>query len=213
MPKLKICGLKRPQDIQYVNRFSPDYIGFVFAKSSRQVTLQEAYSLREQLNSGILSVGVFVNEKPERIEELAEKGIIDMVQLHGDESVEYVELLRQRLAKGRKKGPEIIKAIRVASAQDVLRSLDYPADFLLFDTYTKGQYGGSGQCFNWQLLKEVKRPFFLAGGLDIHKIKKAAEEVRPYGLDISSAAETKGQKDEEKIRQLVEGVRKIRLQQ
>ncbi len=239
MPKLKICGLKRPEDIRYVNQYPPDFIGFVFAKSLRQITPREAKELRRQLKPGIVPIGVFVNEEIETIVRLVKEGVIDMVQLHGDESAEYVRLLGERLEEvnaGEEKGHQreeqrlslesapplgltsssraalshgIIKAVRVASRQDVKKALDFPADFLLFDTYTKGQYGGSGECFNWQLLKGIERPFFLAGGLKVENIAGAALEVKPFCLDVSSGAERDGKKDEEKIRRLVETIRKI----
>lgn len=213
MPKLKICGLKRPEDIRYVNQYPPDFIGFVFAKSLRQITPREAKELRRQLKPGIVPIGVFVNEEIENIVRLVKEGVIDMVQLHGDESAEYVRLLGERLEEVSSSRAAlshgIIKAVRVASRQDVKKALDFPADFLLFDTYTKGQYGGSGECFNWQLLKGIERPFFLAGGLKVENIAGAALEVKPFCLDVSSGAERDGKKDEEKIRRLVETIRKI----
>ena len=213
MPKLKICGLKRPEDIRYVNQYPPDFVGFVFAKSLRQITPREAKELRRQLKPGIVPIGVFVNEEIENIVRLVKEGVIDMVQLHGEESAEYVRLLGERLEEVSSSGAAlshgIIKAVRVASRQDVKKALDFPADFLLFDTYTKGQYGGSGECFNWQLLKGIERPFFLAGGLKVENIAGAALEVKPFCLDVSSGAERDGKKDEEKIRRLVETIRKI----
>ncbi|MDY5700681.1 MAG: phosphoribosylanthranilate isomerase [Lachnospiraceae bacterium] len=213
MPKLKICGLKRPEDIRYVNQYPPDFIGFVFAKSLRQIRPREAKELRRQLKPGIVPIGVFVNEEIENIVRLVKEGVIDMVQLHGDESAEYVRLLGERLEEVSSSRAAlshgIIKAVRVASRQDVKKALDFPADFLLFDTYTKGQYGGSGECFNWQLLKGIERPFFLAGGLKVENIAGAALEVKPFCLDVSSGAERDGKKDKEKIRRLVETIRKI----
>ena len=213
MPKLKICGLKRPEDIRYVNQYPPDFVGFVFAKSLRQIRHREAKELRRQLKPGIVPIGVFVNEEIENIVRLVKEGVIDMVQLHGEESAEYVRLLGERLEEVSSSKAAlshgIIKAVRVASRQDVKKALDFPADFLLFDTYTKGQYGGSGECFNWQLLKGIERPFFLAGGLKVENIAGAALEVKPFCLDVSSGAERDGKKDEEKIRRLVETIRKI----
>ena len=213
MPKLKICGLKRPEDIRYVNQYPPDFVGFVFAKSLRQITPREAKELRRQLKPGIVPIGVFVNEEIENIVRLVKEGVIDMVQLHGEESAEYVRLLGERLEEVSSSKAAlshgIIKAVRVASRQDVKKALDFPADFLLFDTYTKGQYGGSGECFNWQLLKGIERPFFLAGGLKVENIAGAALEVKPFCLDVSSGAERDGKKDEEKVRRLVETIRKI----
>ena len=211
MSKLKICGLKRLQDIQYVNQYSPDYVGFVFAKSTRQVTPGQAAELKRALKPEIRSVGVFVNEEIDRIITLLEEGIIDFIQLHGDEDIAYVKRLQEKIGrlpvKGSRQQGKIIKAIRVSDRQDIEKSLIFPTDYLLFDTYTRGQYGGSGECFDWKLLKEVDRPFFLAGGLQLGNIQEAVEAVHPYCLDISSGAETDGVKDEEKIRRLVETVK------
>ena len=217
MAKLKLCGLKRPQDIEFVNRYSPDYVGFVFAKSCRQVTPEQAAGLRRLLKPEILPIGVFVNAKIEAITALVEERVIDAVQLHGDETIDYVETLQQRLERItginrmkaiRKTEPvrrgTVIKAIRVSSPQEVKKALAYPTAYLLFDTYTQGQYGGSGKGFDWQLLKKVDRPFFLAGGLKADNVEKAIKEVRPFCVDISSGAETDGVKDKEKIRRLVE---------
>ncbi|MBQ9990925.1 MAG: phosphoribosylanthranilate isomerase [Lachnospiraceae bacterium] len=205
MSKIKICGLKRPEDIAYVNRYLPDYVGFVFAKSPRQVTGEQAAELKKILRPEILSVGVFVNEEIDTIVTLVKEGIIDLIQLHGDESIEYVRQLQERL-EDQSEG-KVIRAIRVSSPKDVKAVLDYPTDYLLFDTYIKGQYGGSGETFNWQLLKEVNRPFFLAGGLTTENIRQALDTVNPFCLDVSSGAETNRVKDEAKIQHLVEMVR------
>lgn len=208
MSRLKICGLKRPEDIDYVNEHLPDYIGFVFAKSARQVTDGQALELKKRLEPGILSVGVFVNGEMDRIVSLLEAGIIDLIQLHGQESIGYVKRLQKETGRLRtKERGRIIKAIRVLTLEDVEKGLDYPADYLLFDTYKKGQYGGSGECFDWQLLKGIDRPFFLAGGLKAENIENALEMVNPYCLDLSSGVETAGVKDAKKIKNVVEKVR------
>ncbi|MGN1331827.1 MAG: phosphoribosylanthranilate isomerase [Lachnospiraceae bacterium] len=226
MTRLKLCGLKRRQDIELVNRYLPDYVGFVFAQSPRQVTPKQAADLRGLLKPEILPVGVFVNAEIEAIAALVEEGTIAAVQLHGDETVDYVMKLQQRLERiagiNRLKADRtaepvrqgtLIKAIRVFSVQEVKKALAYPACYLLFDTYTKGQYGGSGKCFDWQVLKEIERPYFLAGGLSAENVEEAIKEVRPFCVDISSGAETNGIKDEEKIRCLVEKVRRFKMEE
>ncbi|MGN0307421.1 MAG: phosphoribosylanthranilate isomerase [Lachnospiraceae bacterium] len=202
MPKLKICGLKRPEDIAVVNSYLPEYVGFVFAKSPRQITADQAVELRALLSQDIIPVGVFVRESRGNILSLVEAGIIDLVQLHGDEDDSYIEDLQKGLKQlGRGK---IIKAVRVKEEKDIKTALDCPAEYLLFDTYTGDRYGGSGKRFNWQWLEGVKRPFFLAGGLNAENIREAVKIVTPYCVDVSSGVETDGVKDEKKIQRLVQ---------
>lgn len=205
MVKIKICGLRREEDISYVNECNPDYVGFVFAKSRRQVTREQAKHLRSQLNAGIIPVGVFVNEEMETIAELVLDGIIDVVQLHGEETEQDIERLRELTNKKVK----IIKAIRVESKSDIEKSREFSADYLLFDTFSKEEYGGTGKTFDWTLLKEVQVPFFLAGGISSTNIKEAADCVTPYAFDVSSAVETDGCKDREKILSLMDRTRQI----
>lgn len=135
MIKIKICGLRREEDISYVNECNPDYVGFVFAKSRRQVTKEQAYSLRKLLNPGIIPVGVFVNENMETIAGLVKEGIIDVAQLHGDETEQDIERLRRLTNKTVK----IIKAVRVESKADVEKSREFSADYLLFDSFSKSE--------------------------------------------------------------------------
>lgn len=208
MAKIKICGLRREEDIAYVNECKPDYIGFVFAKSRRRVTKEQARKLRKLLSLDITPVGVFVNEEPERIAELVQEGIIDMIQLHGDEDEGYVERLRKFV-----KSAPIIKAVRVAGKEDIAKcfhTLTW-ADFLLFDTFSQKEYGGTGECFDWNLLKELKggmeKPFFLAGGINSENVREALSLSNAFGVDVSSAVETDGVKDREKIHSMVKALR------
>ena len=205
MIKIKICGLRREEDISYVNEYRPDYVGFVFAKSPRQVTKEQARSLRGQLHPEIIPVGVFVNEDVNTIANFVTEGIIDVAQLHGDETKSYIRELRELTNNS----VQIIKAIRVQTEADVEKSKDFSTDYLLFDTFSTKGYGGTGKTFDWKLLKESEIPYFLAGGIDIGNMEEAAKSLQPYAFDVSSAVETCGYKDREKIAALLERLRRI----
>ena len=204
MTKIKICGIKRKEDIGMVNDLSPDYIGFVFAKSSRQVTTAQAEVLKKQLFPSIKAVGVFVNEEQQKIIRLCENKIIDLVQLHGDEDLNYIQELKNHISC------PVIKAVRVQSSEQIRRAEKLPCDYLLLDTYTKGQYGGSGQTFDRTLIPKLTKPFFLAGGLTADNVAASIIECKmckPYAVDVSSAVETAGVKDREKIAEFMLHVR------
>lgn len=195
--KIKICGLSRPEDIEYANRVHPDYIGFVFwEKSRRRVTLERAAELRKLLEPGILAVGVFVNAPCKEVISLLNTGVIDIAQLHGEETEEDIRYIMTLQHK------PVIKAVKVRSRHDVEAWLDSSADYLLFDSGM-----GSGITFDWELLKDVKRKYFLAGGLNPGNLEEALEKIQPYGVDLSSGVETDGVKDFEKMRTVVETVR------
>ncbi|ACL77507.1 phosphoribosylanthranilate isomerase [Ruminiclostridium cellulolyticum] len=202
--KIKICGLTRTQDIEYVNEALPDYVGFVFAKSKRQVTPETAEQLRKLLDSRIAVVGVFVNEDIDRITSLCKNGIIDIIQLHGDESDEYIESLRQNIDN------LIIKAIRVKDSESVKASCSLPCDYLLFDTFSGNDYGGTGKAFDWKLISDIDKPFFLAGGISIDNAVTAIKNMSPYCLDISSGVETDSVKDRNKILNIVNLARSVK---
>lgn len=197
--KIKICGLKRNEDIEYVNEALPDYIGFVFSKSRRQVTLQQAYDLKRDLNSRIKSVGVFVNEPQDMIAELAKNGIIDLAQLHGNEDNVYISKLREK-TDGKVK---IIKAISISNEFSIDQINEINADFFLLDNGS----GGTGKAFDYSLIKnKVNDRIFLAGGINAGNIKNAVS-LNPYCIDVSSGAESDGIKDREKIIKLVRSIR------
>jgi len=201
MTKIKICGLSRMEDIAAVTAARPDYIGFVFAASRRQVEMETARALKQVLDPGIEAVGVFVNHPVAEIIALAEAGIIELIQLHGDEDEATVLRLQAQT------GLPVIRAFRINSPADIRETA---ADYRLFDTYDPSQYGGSGATFNWELLQGVSGDFFLAGGLNIDNIKAAVNQVNPYCVDISSGVETDGVKDRDKIIEIVEKLRRIR---
>lgn len=207
--KIKICGLTRKQDIEYVNEALPDFIGFVFAKSRRQVSAETAAELKSLLDVRIKSVGVFVNEDISFICGLSSKGVIDYIQLHGDEDCKYIEALKEQLRKSDCSTP-IIKAVRVKDAGSLHMLQEFNSDFFLLDTYSDKEYGGTGKTFDWSLAQNIGKPFFLAGGLNYDNITDAINKAGPFCLDVSSGVETEGFKDRTKIIGLVEFIRSVK---
>ena len=198
MVKVKICGIRRMEDIEIVNRYKPDYIGFVFADSKRRVSHDLAYELKLNLDSDIISVGVFVDASLNEILKLFDEGVIEMAQLHGSESDEYILTLKEKTNSELK----IIKAIEMSEDVDLLEYNNSHADYLLLDS---GK--GSGKTFDWSLIEsDLNKKFFLAGGLDISNISDAIKEFDPYAIDLSSSLEVDGFKDESKIKELMEAI-------
>ena len=198
MVKVKICGIRRMEDIEIVNRYKPDYIGFVFADSKRRVSHDLAYELKLNLDSDIISVGVFVDASLDEILKLFDEGVIEMAQLHGSESEEYILTLKEKTNSELK----IIKAIEMSEDVDLLEYNNSHADYLLLDS---GK--GSGKTFDWSLMEsDLNKEFFLAGGLDISNISDAINEFDPYAIDLSSSLEVDGFKDESKIKELMEAI-------
>ena len=196
MVKIKICGIKRLEDIEMVNRYKPDYIGFVFADSKRKVSHNLAKELRNNLDSDIIPVGVFVDSPQDEILRLFDDGIIEIAQLHGSESEQYILDLKKR-TNGELK---IINAIEMTQEIDLLEYNDSNSDYLLLDS---GK--GSGKTFDWSLIrKDIKKEFFLAGGLNSENVTQAINEFNPYAIDLSSSLETDGFKDENKIKEIME---------
>ena len=198
--KIKICGLKRQEDITYVNEAKPDYCGFIieFPKSSRNVTGDQIRTLTANLHPDIIPVGVFVNASPERVEELLLDGTIQIAQLHGQEDEDYIRRIQRNTRH------QVIKAFSVKTTQDIELALQSPADYILLDQGS----GGTGKTFDWSLIPEITRPFFLAGGLRLENITEAVSRFHPYALDLSSGVETDGYKDKEKIIAAVAAVRR-----
>ena len=197
MTRIKLCGLKRIEDIQTVNQLLPDYIGFVFAqKSKRYVSPAQAAELKSSLDPEIAAVGVFVNEKPEKVAELLNKDIIDLAQLHGSEDEDYIRRLRMLTYK------PLIKALRVKDKSDLEAAENCSAEYILLDAGA-----GDGLTFDWSILQGFSRPYFLAGGLDPSNVKSAIEELSPYAVDVSSGIETDGFKDAAKMKAFVDAVR------
>lgn len=194
--KIKICGLFREEDITFANQVLPDYAGFVFAPSRRRITEEQAIRFKRRLSPQIQAVGVFVNAPAEEIIAYLTEGIIDIAQLHGTETEEEIQYIKAVAGK------PVIKAVKVRDRSDVEAWLDSSADFLLFDSGA-----GSGETFDWRLLGEVNRPFFLAGGLKPENLREAMEKASPYAIDLSSGVETNGVKDAAKMQEAVAIVR------
>ena len=197
MVKVKICGLTRTRDIEAVNAEMPDFIGFVFARSKREVTPDAAAALRDALHPSITPVGVFVDGRPEIIHSLTRSGVIEMIQLHGSEDERYIREIKDLT------GLPVIKAVAVETRGDAQKWESSSADYLLLDH--KG--GGTGRRFDWDLIGSVGRPFFLAGGINPQNAGEAIGKTSPFAIDTSSGVETDGFKDHAKIKELIERVR------
>ncbi len=201
MTRIKLCGIRRSEDILAVNRAKPDFCGFVIEvpKSRRCVSRDEVRALAAELDQEILPVGVFVNAPIELAASLCEENVISMVQLHGQEDEAYIENLRRRTDK------PVIQAFSVKTPEDIRRALASTADYILLD---QGG-GGTGKAFDWSLIPPVSRKFFLAGGLGTENLRQAVLKVRPWAVDLSSSLETDGRKDPGKIREAVELIRSL----
>ena len=198
MTKIKLCGLSRQCDIETANQLLPEYIGFVFApKSKRFVPKEKAKKLRQALDPVVQAVGVFVNEKAETVADLLSSNIIDIAQLHGSEDENYIKRLRLLTEK------PIIQAFKIETESDIDKANNSPADFVLLDSGA-----GTGAVFDWKLIQNIKRPYFLAGGLGLDNVETAVETLSPYAVDVSSGIETGGLKDKHKMAEFVAAVRK-----
>ena len=220
-PKVKMCGISKVETIPAIVDAKPDYMGLVFAPSKRQVTVDQAKILVEELHRGyakkygsdtehdkndtIKTVGVFVNETVDNLVTIANEANLDAVQLHGDEDEAFIQSLKEHI------NVEVWKAVQIRSAADAEKWIDSSADMLLFDAYHKAERGGTGEVFDWSCLDEFERPFMLAGGIDSTNVARAIRTVRPYGIDISSGIETDGVKDDEKMKAFTNIVRTIAL--
>ena len=198
MAKIKICGLKRLIDIEIVNKYKPDYIGFVFADSKRKVEYNLACEMKKNLDSSIIAVGVFVDADIDEILRLFNDDIIEIAQLHGLENEDYIKCLKDKTNNKL----IIINAIEISDNVDLSKYDDSLADYLLFDS---GK--GSGKTFDWRFIsKDLNKKFFLAGGLNQDNIPQAIKEFNPYAIDLSSSVETNGFKDENKIKKVMEAL-------
>ena len=226
-PKVKMCGISKVETIPAVVDAKPDYMGLVFTPSKRQVTVDQAKTLVEELHKqyanrynrdaeqysnqtlihqeSIKTVGVFVNETVESLLKIAKEVKLDVIQLHGDEDESFIQTLKEQ------SNVEVWKAVQVRSAADAEVWIDSSADMLLFDTYHKDERGGTGEVLDWASLDEFERPFMLAGGINSTNVARAIRTVRPYGIDISSGIETEGVKDDEKIKAFTNIVRTIAM--
>ena len=198
MTKIKLCGMTRLCDVDAVNELRPEYVGFVFAPGSkRRVTPDQAAELKARLTDGVAAVGVFVNEPIENVWRLVDDGVIDVVQLHGSEDEAYISQLRERF------NGAVIQAFKIRAEEDVLKANRSSADYILLDSGA-----GTGKAFDRDLISGVNRDFFLAGGLSSDDVQEAIRRWRPYAVDVSSAIETNGLKDKDKMTAFVEAVRR-----
>ena len=211
-PKVKMCGISKVETIPAIVDAKPDYMGLVFAPSKRQVTVEQAKILIEELHKQCINhydikvvktVGVFVNETLDNLVRIADTANLDAVQLHGDEDETFIQSLKERT------NVEVWKAIQIRTAADTEKWIDSSADMLLFDAYHKDERGGTGEVFDWSSLDAFERPFMLAGGIDSTNVARAIRTVRPYGIDISSGIETNGMKDDKKITAFTKIVKSI----
>ena len=206
MVKIKICGMRRSEDIEMANRYKPDFVGFVFAQSPRKVSYEQAKELSELLSDDIVPVGVFVNDHMKLIVDLFKDGIIEMAQLHGDEDEKYIRNLKDKSIEETGKQIPVINAIEIKDGADyndgLLKWRDSASDYFILDS---GK--GSGKTFDWSLIDKesefFKNSIFLAGGLNSENLALAIEEFNPFAVDLSSSVETDGFKDEEKIKDII----------
>jgi phosphoribosylanthranilate isomerase len=198
---IKICGITSVEIAEKVKEFGADLIGFVFADSKRRIKVEQAMMIGQQVK-GIGKVGVFVNSPLKEVQEIAQYCQLDFVQLHGEESPEYCHSI----------GRPYIKAFRLGPDFDS-RLLDaYHADWILVDSFSPGQYGGTGITFDWQaiqgLSRQMRTPLLVAGGLTPLNIEAAIRTLSPGGVDVSGGVETNGKKDIAKIRDFIIAARR-----
>ena len=203
MTKIKFCGLTRKKDIEAVNILKPEYIGFVFAKSSKRfIDPVKAFELKKILSPEILSVGVFVDENIKIISKIANNNIIDLIQLHGNESEKYIYELRKLINQDKK----IIKAFTInnKNKNNILNSAESSADYILIDSGA-----GTGKLFDWEILNlnNISRKYFLAGGLNPENVGHAVKLLNPYAVDVSSGIELDGLKNYESMYKFIAAVR------
>ena len=196
---IKICGLRRCEDVDYVNKLKPEYIGFVFAKSKRQIDFYMARRLANSLNKDIKKVGVFLNHSIREVKEIEKLCNLDVLQFHGDESPSYCNCFEN----------EVWKSFLIKDEKSLGLLEKYNVDKYLLDTWIEGEAGGTGKKFNWELAKEIgkTKSIVLAGGLYSENIKNAIQIVRPTVVDVSSGVETDGYKDYGKIKDFIKKVR------
>jgi len=199
MTKIKLCGLSRVADIEVANKLLPEFVGFIFyEKSKRYISPAQAETLKYILDKKISAVGVFVNEKISAVAEIAK--FLDLIQLHGDEDENYISEIKKITAK------KIIKAFKIKTTDDLQAAKNSRADFILLDGGA-----GTGETFNWQMLKNFEREYFLAGGLTVENVSAAVKDLKPFAVDVSSGIETGGLKDSAKMKKFVDIVRSENL--
>lgn len=202
MAKVKICGLTNIEDVRIINKYLPDYVGFVFAPSKRQITIKQAGILAKQIAPEIKKVGVFVNCPREYIEKAAKACDLDVLQFHGQESAQNCQGYTQ----------EVWKCFRIRDTDSLATLQKYQVDGILIDSYFPGTLGGTGKTFDWSLVSHLADSYFfiLAGGLNANNVQQAIYQVNPDVIDVSSSIETKNIKDEAKTRDFIRKVRQAK---
>ena len=204
-PKIKICGLRSLQDAASVNAVLPDFVGFVFVKGrKRYVEPETAAEIKAALKPVIQTVGVFLDEDRDEVVNILNSGVIDIAQLHGNESEEYIAYVRE------KSGKPVINVLNLKNAENLSESIkrleQSCADYIMLDAGA-----GEGRMFDLSLAQNLERPFIIAGGLDERNVSDVIKALRPFAVDVSSGVESAGIKDPRKIRRFVETVRKTGL--
>ncbi len=217
-PKVKFCGISQEDTVPVLLETQPDYVGFIFAPSKRQVTVKQAQSITRSLQDSINTtsgnkccsqVGVFVNETISTIVEIAKAVPLSVVQLHGDETIAYIESLRIHLQEEQLDSIQIWKAVQVQTKEDIMQWEQAPIDGLVVDAYSKEERGGTGKTIDWSLLDDVQVPYYLAGGIGLHNVARAIRRLQLYGIDMSSSLETNGQKDAKKIKSIAQIIKTV----
>ncbi|NDL67725.1 phosphoribosylanthranilate isomerase [Anaerotalea alkaliphila] len=208
--QVKICGIKRMEEVEILNRYPVDYAGFIFAASKRQVTPEQAGVLIARLRPGITPVGVFVDESPQRVNDLVRECGLEVVQLHGRESVEDIRRIKARVWKTIPVDVEDPSSLEILESWEAALPKLPNLEGLLLDARVGGQSGGTGKAFPWSWAAglEERFPLFLAGGLCPENIREAIRTLHPALVDVNSGVETDLLKDEEKIRRLFEEIDK-----
>jgi len=205
MTRIKICGITNKIDAVGAAELGVDMLGFVFyKKSKRYVSAAMAEDIINELGPKIGKVGVFVDETKEDVIKAAEDAGLNMLQFHGDETPEYCSYFKNRF--------KVIKAFRLKTRSDLKAVNDYDTDFYLLDTYKGDSIGGTGEAFDWKILKdfEILRPMILSGGLTPANISAAIKEIAPYAVDVSTGVEASpGKKDMTFLKKFVENVRRL----
>lgn len=211
MTKIKICGIRTSDDVAIINEYKPDFIGYIFAPTWREISLETALALSKEVDKSIQKVGVFVNREIDFAAETLISGAVDLLQLHGQEDREYEEQLFSTLINHGIGNPQskCIKAYRIKSEADILAATSTLCSRLLLDAYSDKDIGGTGESFDWTLIQNLDKPFFLAGGINADNVRRAIETVQPYAVDASSSLETDRKKDREKIKNFIKAARLV----
>ena len=197
MAKIKICGIMRTADVEVVNQYLPDYCGFVLSRPfKRYISKDAARHFKDMLDERIKAVGVFVDTPPDEAAGFAEEGIIEEIQLHGHEDDRYILNLKKLT------DVPVTKAFTIRSENDLKRAAESKADYVLLDNGT-----GTGESFDWTLIRDIGREFGIAGGLNPDNVAEVIKKFNPYLVDVSTGVETEGVKDALKVKKFIENAR------